>query len=136
MAGAAVEGALQNPRYTLPLLTVSRTPTLTNRAGAGAGALVQFGGSGTVYYALVIALVLYMQVVRGTKVHALPPVWRVACCVMLTMPKITPGMEVAIHLIWLPPAFLLALLPLANPGDVHYDNSGTNPRKKFSPHVA
>merc|ERR1712070_1118162 len=32
-------------------------------------------------------------------------------------------MEVAIHLIWLPPAFLLALLPLANPGGVHYDNS-------------
>jgi hypothetical protein len=58
---------------------VSPTPTLTNRADAGVGALVQFGGSGTVYYALVIALVLYMQVVRGTKVHA--PSY-VACCVM------------------------------------------------------
>lgn len=57
-----------NIQGTMPLPTVSRTPALTNRAGVGA--LVQFGGSGTVYYALVIALVLYMQVVRGTKVHA------------------------------------------------------------------
>jgi hypothetical protein len=35
------------------------------------GVLVQFGGSGTTYYALVIAVVLYIQVVQGTKVRSL-----------------------------------------------------------------
>jgi hypothetical protein len=54
---------------------VSRTPHTDqhephSHCAVLVGALVQFGGSGTVYYALVIAFVLYMQVVRGTKVHA------------------------------------------------------------------
>jgi hypothetical protein len=40
--------------------------------------------------------------------------------------QVTPRMEIVMHLLWIPPALVFALLPLYEVDGIHYDNSGTH----------